>query len=175
MYTCVKRPTKDHRDLKSKKTLQHTATRKGKAVKNQAFDDGLPPLYTLQHTATHCNTLQHTATHCNTLQHTATHCNTQRSGSQRSGIWWWVATTEYTATHCNTLQHSATRKDKAFKDQAFDHGLPPLYTLQVNKSFSAKEPYISTNEDRNICNKILERHHCIQCFFADISVLFVDM
>ena len=27
--------------------------------------------YTLQHTATHCNTLQHTATHCNTLQHTA--------------------------------------------------------------------------------------------------------
>jgi len=23
--------------------------------------------YTLQHTATHCNTLQHTATHCNTL------------------------------------------------------------------------------------------------------------
>jgi len=31
--------------------------------------------YTLQHSATHCNTLQHTATHCNTLQHTATHCN----------------------------------------------------------------------------------------------------
>jgi len=28
--------------------------------------------YTLQHTATHCNTLQHTATHCNTLHHTAT-------------------------------------------------------------------------------------------------------
>jgi len=27
--------------------------------------------WTLQHTATHCNTLQHTATHCNTLQHTA--------------------------------------------------------------------------------------------------------
>jgi len=24
-------------------------------------------IYTLQHTATHCNTLQHTATHCNTL------------------------------------------------------------------------------------------------------------
>jgi len=32
--------------------------------------------YTLQHTATHCNTLQRTATHCNTLQRTATHCNT---------------------------------------------------------------------------------------------------
>jgi len=31
--------------------------------------------WTLQHTATHCNTLQHTATHCNTLRHTATHCN----------------------------------------------------------------------------------------------------
>ena len=28
--------------------------------------------FTLQHTATHCNTLQHTATHCNTRQHTAT-------------------------------------------------------------------------------------------------------
>jgi len=28
------------------------------------------PVYTLQHTATHCNTLQHNATHCNTLQHT---------------------------------------------------------------------------------------------------------
>ena len=32
--------------------------------------------FTLQHTATHCNTLQHTATHCNALQHTSTHCNT---------------------------------------------------------------------------------------------------
>jgi len=29
-------------------------------------------VWTLQHTATHCNTLQHAATHCNTLQHTAT-------------------------------------------------------------------------------------------------------
>ena len=40
----------------------------------------------------HCNTLQHTATHCNTLQNTATHCNTL----------------QHTATHGNTLQHTAT-------------------------------------------------------------------
>jgi len=31
--------------------------------------------WSLQHTATHCNTLQHIATHYNTMQHTATHCN----------------------------------------------------------------------------------------------------
>ena len=30
--------------------------------------------WSIQHTATHCNTLQHTATHCNILQHAATHC-----------------------------------------------------------------------------------------------------
>jgi len=36
--------------------------------------------YSLQHTATHCNTLQHTATHCNAItliprhSHTATNC-----------------------------------------------------------------------------------------------------
>jgi len=48
--------------------------------------------YTLQYTATQCNTLQHTATHCSTLQHTAAHCSTL----------------QHTATHCNTLQHSAT-------------------------------------------------------------------
>ena len=37
-----------------------------------------PPIsrpYTLQHTATHCDTLQHTATLCSTLQHTAAHCS----------------------------------------------------------------------------------------------------
>ena len=32
--------------------------------------------WSLQHTATHCNTLQPTATHCNPLHHTAPHCNT---------------------------------------------------------------------------------------------------
>jgi len=57
--------------------------------------------YTLQHTATHCNTRPHTATHghtlqlsathCNTLQHTATHCNAR----------------PHTATQCNALQHTA--------------------------------------------------------------------
>ena len=59
-------------------TLQHTAT------------------YTLQHTATHCNTLQHTVTHCNTLQHTVTHCNTL----------------QHAATRCNTLQHTATQGEQ---------------------------------------------------------------
>jgi len=44
--------------------------------------------YTLQHTATHCNTLQHAATHCNTLQHTATHCNTLQHTEQRPSNTW---------------------------------------------------------------------------------------
>ena len=57
---------------------------------------------TLQHTATHCNTLQHTATHCNTLQHTATHCNTLQHTATH------CYTLQHTATHCNTLQHTAT-------------------------------------------------------------------
>ena len=35
-------------------------------------------LFTLDHTATRCNTLQHTATHCNTLQHTAPHHTAQK-------------------------------------------------------------------------------------------------
>jgi len=92
-------------------TLQHTATQwnlqSGTESKQHhrttlpIFRESLFCLristhFTLQHTATHCNTLQHTATHCNTLrnalQHTATHCNTL----QRS------------ARHCNTLQHTAT-------------------------------------------------------------------
>jgi len=59
--------------------------------------------YTLQHTATHCNTpylysrinIQYRVVivavgYCNTLQHTATHCNTL----------------QHTATQCNTLQHT---------------------------------------------------------------------
>ena len=87
--------------------------------------------FTLQHTATHCNTLQHTATHathlflwvseslflslgvlqhtathCNTLQHTAILCNTLVSLSH----FLWVSqssnTLQHTATHCNTLQHT---------------------------------------------------------------------
>ena len=40
-------------------------------------------MFTLQHTATHCNTLQHTATHCNTLQHTAPSCKKLCARSER--------------------------------------------------------------------------------------------
>ena len=65
-------------------TLQHTATRMpfwfvnlatgAECVNKDAhWVHGCRKIYTLQHTATHCNTLQHTATHYNTLQHTATH------------------------------------------------------------------------------------------------------
>jgi len=68
--------------------------------------------YTLQHTATHCNTLQHTATHCDTLQHTATHCNTLRHTATHCDALQHTAThchtLRRTATHCNTLQHTAT-------------------------------------------------------------------
>ena len=80
--------------------------------------------YTLQHTATHCNTLHHTAprrnnefneisdvhtaTHCNTLQHTATHCTTLQQWIQWN-IWRTHCNTlQHTATHCNTLQLTAT-------------------------------------------------------------------
>jgi len=94
----------------------------------------LPCRYTLQHTATHCNTLQHTATHCNALQHAATHCNAlqhtathcnKRDGGKTCFIWLSSCPTGThhntllytarhcntllrTATHCNTLQHTAT-------------------------------------------------------------------
>jgi len=44
--------------------------------------------FSLQHTATHCNTLQHAATHCNTLQHITVHFNTL----------------QHSATHCTTQQ-----------------------------------------------------------------------
>jgi len=65
-------------------------------------------LYTLQHTATHCNTLQHSATHCNTLQHTTTHCNTLQHTATLCN------TLQHSATHCNTLQHTATHGASAF-------------------------------------------------------------
>jgi len=56
-------------------TLQHTATRKDQAVKDQAFDDGLPPLNILQHTATHCNTLQHAKTRHSKIRHLIMGCH----------------------------------------------------------------------------------------------------
>ena len=62
--------------------------------------------YTLQHTATHCNTLQHrvysvwvcslVSTHCNTLQHTATHCNTLQHTATQSILTLSMLTCEYT-------------------------------------------------------------------------------
>ena len=56
-------------------------------------------VYTLQHTATHCNILQHTATHCNTLQHTATHCNTlQHEQTSKTSC----TQTNYTHFHTDT-------------------------------------------------------------------------
>jgi len=56
----------------------------------------LGTIYTIQHTATHCNTLQHTATHFNTPQHTTTHCNTLQH-----------IPTHTNEAHCNIL-HSTT-------------------------------------------------------------------
>ena len=49
-------------------------------------------VFTLRHTAAHCNTPQHTAAHCSTLQHTAAHCSTL----------------QHTATHCNINQISSS-------------------------------------------------------------------
>jgi len=78
--------------------------------------------YTLQHTATHCNTLQHTATHCNTLQHSVTHCSTHcnahillllprpcaRYVDISSILVCQLVFTTHNARLCNTLQHTAT-------------------------------------------------------------------
>ena len=75
--TSQKRPVSTQRDIKeiSKRfvsALYHTCR--------------LILEWSLQHTATHCNTLQHTPQH--TLQHTATHTATR------------------TATHSSTVQHT---------------------------------------------------------------------
>jgi len=60
-------------------THSHTHRRMEVRFKRTRFATTLQHtiLYTLQHTATHCNTLQHTAARCNTLQHTATHRRTE--------------------------------------------------------------------------------------------------
>ena len=74
--------------------------------------------YTLQHTATHCNTLQHTATHCNILQHTAAYCSMLQNTATRPRIG--APRLQHTVTHAihcntntvtrrgNTMQHTAT-------------------------------------------------------------------
>ena len=67
-----------------------------------AFITDCNTLYTLQHTATHCNTLQHTAAHHTILQHTAPHCNTLQHIASNCN------TLQRAATHCNVLQHTAT-------------------------------------------------------------------
>jgi len=62
-------------------TLQHTATTcnnlQHTASEDRSQHEERKRISALDNemTATHY-TLQHTATHCNTLQHTATHCNT---------------------------------------------------------------------------------------------------
>ena len=70
---------------------------------------------TLQHTATRCNTLQHAATRCNTLQHAATRCNSLfRNRTSNVGSLFGATTAshrntlQHTASQCHTLQHTAT-------------------------------------------------------------------
>jgi len=67
------------------------------------FDLELQVFWTLQHTATQCNTVQHSATHCNTLQHTASHYNSLQHTPIDCSV------LQHTATHSSTLQHTATR------------------------------------------------------------------
>jgi len=57
-------------------------------------------------------TLQRTATHCDTLQHTVTHGNSKESAL--SSLYLWIldivfTNFRHTATHCNALQHTAAR------------------------------------------------------------------
>jgi len=73
--------------------------------------EDFPKRYTLQHTATHCNTPQHTANHCNAPQHTATHCNTLQHTATH------LNTLQMTATHLNTLQHTATHCNTLLEGQ----------------------------------------------------------
>jgi len=75
--------------------------------------------YTLQHTATHCNTLQHrpeiliefAKLKCYTLQHTATHCSTPQHRPELLMIIAKVKynTLQHVASHRNTLLHAATQ------------------------------------------------------------------
>ena len=87
--------------------------------------------YTLQHTATHCNTLQHTATHCNTLQHTS--------------------------THCNTLQHTATHARRECGNRTRIHIVSVLQCVAVCCRVRACvriERWIDKRIDRCICTYI---------------------
>jgi len=76
-----------------------------------------PYTYTLQHTATHCNTRQHIATHCNTLQHAATHCNTL----QHVHTLHIHTFLQHITTHCNTLQHTATHYNPLQQEKCFTY------------------------------------------------------
>jgi len=110
-----------HPNLTSCNALQHTTVRKMRIAR----------AYSLQHTATHCNTLQHTATHCNTLRHTATLCDTLQHTATHCN------TLQHIATHCNTLQHTAThcthdalKKMKTDRACSLQHIVTHCNTLQ---------------------------------------------
>ena len=91
-------------------TLQHTATHCN-TLQHAETASWLANTHchTLQHTAMHFNTQQRTATHCNALQHTASYCNTQKPQvhSRAHAATQWKML-ERAATYCNTLQHTTT-------------------------------------------------------------------
>jgi len=78
-------------------TLQHTATHCN-TLQHRVYS-----VWVCSLVSTHCNTLQHTATHCNTLQHTATHCNTEYTHFEYAHLWVHLRCTLETVS-CNTYR-----------------------------------------------------------------------
>jgi len=80
--------------------MRHHSSRSGCHHTQKCYD-----VYTIQHTATHCNTLQQTATH---LLTTTTHCNTLQHTKEWMPSYSNMSQHAYNSTHYNTLQHTAT-------------------------------------------------------------------
>ena len=93
-------------------------------------------VYTLQHTAEHCNTLQHTApqtaslctTHCNTLQHTLQYTLQQKRGQGASSLSTW-------SNAAHVIAHVITSAMASC-----DTGWQKLIGSPSCRSFSTKEP-----------------------------------
>jgi len=114
----------------------------------QAMDEGDRTwnVYTLQHTATHCNTLQRTAAHCNTLQHTATHCNTL----------------QHNAAHCNTLQHTATHD----KPQTREIGQKIRTTAKIGRQVFTEVP----THIKHVFTGVPKLSHKFSCVQMDVQM-----
>ena len=120
--------------------------------------------WTLQHTASHCNTLQQTATHGNTLQYAATyrtHCNIpnplqrtatpQCQNNRRSLVYNDVfSSLNSSATRCNTLQHTATHWNM------LHHTATRCNTLQDNWPTATLLHTATLQSQANLCTLVYD-------------------